>query len=127
VNEENLSILSLIVNASLPVQAVMGILFIASVMSWIMIVQRGIFLSQAQNNFKDFEDTFWSGVDLAQYYQELTQKAKDIGISDGIEMYLEPAFVNLIACRTRIKPILMPLWKALIGQCESHCHVKMKS
>tara|TARA_B100000809_G_C15036846_1_gene494075 strand:- start:453 stop:1142 length:690 start_codon:yes stop_codon:yes gene_type:complete len=92
VNEENLSILALIINASAVVQAVMGILFIASVMSWIMIVQRGIFLSQAQNNFREFEDTFWSGVDLAQYYQELTQKAKDIGASEGIENVFRAGF-----------------------------------
>ena len=47
-NEENLSILALILNAGVLVQAVMGILLIASVMSWIMIVQRGVFLNHAQ-------------------------------------------------------------------------------
>ena len=46
-HEENLSILALMVNASLLVQAVMAILFIASVISWIMIIQRGLFLSGA--------------------------------------------------------------------------------
>ena len=54
--EDNLSVLMLISNASLLVQAVMGVLFIASVMSWIMIVQRGLFLNNAQANFVVFED-----------------------------------------------------------------------
>ena len=58
-NEENLSILALILNAGVLVQVVMGILLVASVMSWIMIVQRGIFLNHAQTSFREFEDTFW--------------------------------------------------------------------
>jgi biopolymer transport protein TolQ len=64
VSEENLSIVSLILNASLLVQLVMAILLIASVISWVMIVQRGIYLRNAQSDYKNFEDTFWSGVDL---------------------------------------------------------------
>lgn len=50
--EENLSIWSLIVNASLLVKLVMAILFIASMMSWVMIIQRGLVLSAAQRNFR---------------------------------------------------------------------------
>ena len=61
-NEENLSILSLILNASVLVQMVMGILLIASVVSWVMIVQRSLFLGAAQRGFREFEDTFWSGI-----------------------------------------------------------------
>ena len=91
-NEENLSILALILNAGVLVQAVMGILLIASVMSWIMIVQRGIFLNHAQISFREFEDTFWSGVDLAQFYQELTDKAKESGVSNGIENVFRAGF-----------------------------------
>lgn len=91
-NEENLSILALILNAGVLVQAVMGILLIASVMSWIMIVQRGIFLNHAQTSFREFEDTFWSGVDLAQFYQELTDKAKESGVSNGIENVFRAGF-----------------------------------
>ena len=75
-SEENLSILSLILNASVLVQLVMLLLFIASVISWIMIVQRGIYLRNAENSFKHFEDTFWSGVDLNNLYHELSQEAK---------------------------------------------------
>ena len=54
--EENMSIWHLISNASVLVQLVMGILFIASIMSWMMIVQRGIFLNAAQRGFRQFED-----------------------------------------------------------------------
>ena len=90
--EENLSIWSLIVNASLLVKLVMAILFIASMMSWVMIIQRGLVLSAAQRNFREFEDTFWSGVDLNSLYNELTQKAKQEGCGDGIENVFRAGF-----------------------------------
>ncbi|MDG1310612.1 MAG: protein TolQ [Porticoccaceae bacterium] len=91
-NEENLSILSLMINASLLVQAVMGILFIASVLSWIMIIQRGLFLGVAERSFREFEDTFWSGVDLNKLYQELTDRALQSGAVDGIENVFRAGF-----------------------------------
>ena len=91
-SQDDLSIISLILNASFLVQSVMAILFVASVMSWIMIVQRGIFLHQAQSNFVDFEDTFWSGVDLEQFYQQLTIKAKEDGVTNGIENVFRAGF-----------------------------------
>ena len=84
-SEENLSILSLILNASLLVQLVMALLFIASVISWIMIVQRGIYLRSAQDDFKHFEDTFWSGIDLNNFYQELATLAQESGGGQGGE------------------------------------------
>jgi biopolymer transport protein TolQ len=92
VSQDDLSIISLILNASFLVQSVMAILFVASVMSWIMIVQRGIFLHQAQSNFVEFEDTFWSGVDLEQFYQQLTIKAKEDGVTNGIENVFRAGF-----------------------------------
>ena len=91
-SQDDLSVISLILNASFLVQSVMAILFVASVMSWIMIVQRGIFLHQAQSNFVEFEDTFWSGVDLEQLYQQLTIKAKEDGVTNGIENVFRAGF-----------------------------------
>ena len=91
-HEENLSILALMVNASLLVQGVMAILFIASVISWIMIIQRGLFLSGAERSFREFEDTFWSGVDLNKLYQELTERAQQSGHVDGIENVFRAGF-----------------------------------
>ena len=91
-SQDDLSIISLILNASFLVQSVMAILFVASVMSWIMIVHRGIFLHQAQSKFVEFEDTFWSGVDLEQFYQQLTIKAKEDGVTNGIENVFRAGF-----------------------------------
>jgi biopolymer transport protein TolQ len=92
VNEENLSILSLILNASVLVQMVMAILLLASVVSWIMIVQRSLFLGAAQRGFREFEDTFWSGIDLNNLYHDLTDRAKEDGGGDGIENVFRAGF-----------------------------------
>ena len=91
-SEENLSILSLILDASLLVQLVMAILFVASVISWIMIVQRGLYLRNAERDFKSFEDTFWSGIDLNNLYHELSQLAKENGGGQGIENVFRAGF-----------------------------------
>ena len=68
---EQISIIELIANASALVQAVMALLALASLVSWVMIFQRWFFLRRAQNEVEDFEDHFWSGVDLRKLYLEL--------------------------------------------------------
>ena len=91
-NEENLSILALITNASVLVQLVMGTLFLMSLLSWIMIVQRAVFLNTAQRSFREFEDIFWSGVDLNNLYDEITEQAQEDGAVDGIENVFRAGF-----------------------------------
>jgi len=68
---EQLSIFELISNASLLVQAVMALLVLASVVSWVMIFQRWFFLRRALAEVDAFEDHFWSGIDLRKFFGEL--------------------------------------------------------
>ncbi|GIX29810.1 MAG: protein TolQ [Porticoccaceae bacterium] len=87
-----LSLWELIAGASLPVQLVMLILFLASVVSWVMIVRRGLYLRRAAEELRAFEDTFWSGVDLHQLYQEIAAKARDNQRVDGLENIFRRGF-----------------------------------
>ncbi|MCK9502896.1 MAG: protein TolQ [Porticoccaceae bacterium] len=89
---ENLSIWVLITGASLPVQFVMLLLFAASVISWAMIIQRGVYLRSADRNFHEFEDTFWSGVDLNQLFGEINAKLHDNIRIDGLESVFRSGF-----------------------------------
>jgi biopolymer transport protein TolQ len=89
---ENLSIWALIAGASLPVQFVMLLLFAASVISWAMIVQRGMYLRSADSNFHEFEDIFWSGVDLNQLFGEINAKLQDNIRIDGLESVFRSGF-----------------------------------
>jgi biopolymer transport protein TolQ len=65
-----MSIPHLIMNASGVVQFVMLLLIIASVLSWVVIFQRSFVLRRAKRAHKDFEDRFWSGIDLNELYRE---------------------------------------------------------
>jgi biopolymer transport protein TolQ len=66
---ESLSFWSLVSNASVVVQLVMLILFLLSVISWAMIAQRSLYFRRAQQLNKQFEEEFWSGVDLSKLYK----------------------------------------------------------
>ena len=74
------------------VQFVMALLLLASVTSWVMIVQRGISLRQSTENYRNFEDTFWSGKDLNIYYEDLIKRVNDGEQIDGIESVFEAGF-----------------------------------
>ena len=69
-----LSFVDLILEASLLVQLVMLLLFGASIASWAFIFERSRALNFARAEMKKFEDKFWSGVDLNQYYKELAAR-----------------------------------------------------
>jgi biopolymer transport protein TolQ len=71
---EQISIYELIANATILVQAVMALLAIASLVSWVMIFQRWLLLRRTLNELDAFEDHFWSGVDLRELYNELAQE-----------------------------------------------------
>lgn len=86
---EQLSIWALIVEASLLVQLVMLCLVLASVVSWMMIVQRGLYQSQAKKLMQGFEKAFWSGGDLNQLYRQGNSKA---AAQDGIEPIFRAGF-----------------------------------
>lgn len=88
---EPLSILQLISDASLLVQLVMALLLLASVVSWFMIVQRGIYQAQAKRAMTNFEKQFWSGIDLTQLYRQGNGKANN-GATDGIENIFRAGF-----------------------------------
>jgi biopolymer transport protein TolQ len=75
-----ISILSLLIEASFVVQLVMLILLGMSVMSWTMIFRRRKALSDAVVDTKKFEDRFWSGVDLSKLYNEVSARAANNGL-----------------------------------------------
>ena len=78
----DLSIISLLVNASVPVQIVMLILVIASIVSWSIIFSKRRLIRRTKAASDDFEASFWSGGDLNALYQSATrQKGGSIGMA----------------------------------------------
>ena len=73
--EEQLSLIDLMLNASITVQLVMLTLLLASMVSWYMISQRVIYYRNLRNEMHDFEERFWSGIDLSKLYHEGNERA----------------------------------------------------
>ena len=71
---QEMSIIGLMLNASFVVQLVMLMLIAASVLSWVIIFQRGRLLSATRQQMQAFEDRFWSGIDLNDLYRECQQQ-----------------------------------------------------
>jgi biopolymer transport protein TolQ len=69
---QDLSLLTLVTGASLPVQGVMLILLISSLMSWWYIFIKVLMLSRASAEADAFEHTFWTGGDLNRLYENVT-------------------------------------------------------
>ena len=74
------SIYSLILNASIVVQLVIGILLLASIGSWVIIVEKWIVTNNALKEFFLFEQFFWSGEPLKDIYDDLKAKEDLVGI-----------------------------------------------
>ncbi|MDT7525310.1 protein TolQ [Pseudidiomarina sp. GXY010] len=94
--QAELSITALILEASIVVQLVMLLLLAFSVVGWMMIFQRRNVLKAASAEALAFEDRFWSGVDLARLFQEVTAKAQNAG---GMEKLFHAGFKEFARLR----------------------------
>ncbi|MEP5763465.1 MAG: protein TolQ [Halieaceae bacterium] len=88
---EQLSLLDLVLNASITVQAVMALLLMASVISWFMILQRLIYFRNVRAEMHSFEEQFWSGIDLSQLYRDGNERA-EAGELLGMETIFRAGF-----------------------------------
>ncbi|MDA1207457.1 MAG: protein TolQ [Proteobacteria bacterium] len=86
---EPISILTLILNASLVVQIVMLTLLLASLISWVLIFQRAFLLSTVKRLAINFEDEFWSGQDLRAIFIEIEQSDSEV---IGVEHLFQAGF-----------------------------------
>jgi biopolymer transport protein TolQ len=68
----DMSLFTLISGASLPVQAVLGILLITSLFSWWYIFIKVATIKRAETESEEFENKFWSGGDLSKLYEGVT-------------------------------------------------------
>jgi len=72
VQADQMSMWHLISSASVLVQLVMLTLVGASIASWVLIFQRSSVTRAAKASLEEFEDRFWSGIDLSKLYRQVT-------------------------------------------------------
>jgi biopolymer transport protein TolQ len=72
----DLSIWTLVLDASPIVQAVMVLLLAASVLSWAIIFKKSRVISRSRRQADRFETAFWSGGDLSTLYRSIETKGR---------------------------------------------------
>jgi biopolymer transport protein TolQ len=82
---EQLSIIKLVWDASIPVQVVIAILVIASLSSWVIIFRKRMIIGRARREAEHFESHFWSGGDLAQLYRQIEARGGSTGMASIFE------------------------------------------
>ena len=74
---DDFSIIELFLQASLVVQAVMVLLLVVSIISWIVIFERYFNLNRIKEANKIFEEQFWSGKDLHEIHESIEELSNE--------------------------------------------------
>ena len=85
----DMSLVSLVMNASLPVQIVLLLLLAASFASWNIIFTKRSLIRRTKSASDDFEASFWSGGDLNTLYRSASRQK---GGSTGMASIFESGF-----------------------------------
>ena len=80
----DLSILTLITQASPVVQVVLAILILLSLMSWTVIFRKFFAVSRAQRQTDEFENRFWSGTELTKLLDSANRNRESSGMEERI-------------------------------------------
>jgi len=94
----NLDLLRLVIDASLPVQLIMGLLIVASLVSWVIIFRKRGVIARAHKEAEKFEEKFWSGAELTKLYAGATQHRSPVA---GMEAIFEAGFREFGRLRQR--------------------------
>ena len=86
---QDLSMLTLIWNASVVVQIVMALLLVVSFMSWYYIFYKYFTIRKSREKTEQFERDFWSGNDLGALYQSAVNHRHSTG---SLERIFEAGF-----------------------------------
>lgn len=86
---QDMSLLSLITGASLPVQVVMALLLLTSLVSWWYIFIKIFSIRRAERDAVNFENAFWIGGDLNLLYEGVTAGRKKV---QGLASIFEAGF-----------------------------------
>ena len=99
VTNESLSIIELIIHASLLVQIVLLILVAASLASWTLIFTKASTFKKLREEVDRFENDFWSGGDLNALFKDLSSQTEDEAIGMAklfIKGYVKAKIIELI-------------------------------
>lgn len=85
----SINLVELILQANIIEQGVLVLLVLMSLVSWIIIFQHFVITKRARNALIDFEEVFWSGIDLNRFYRSRKQ---EIDAYSGVENVFAAGF-----------------------------------
>jgi len=85
----DLSIIELILKASLVVKVVMGLLVFISLYSWMIILYKRSVFNRAKRAASQFEQRFWYGAELGELYKQISSRKDKLS---GMEAIFEAGF-----------------------------------
>jgi biopolymer transport protein TolQ len=94
----DLSVISMILNASIVVKVVMAVLAAASMLSWTYIFMKLFAVRRAQRLADEFEREFWGGSDLVGLYQRASSGRY---AASGMERIFEAGFKEFLKLKGR--------------------------
>ena len=94
----DLTIVSMIMNASIVVKAVMAVLVGASMLSWTYIFMKLFAIRRARRQAEEFEREFWGGTDLVGMYQRASSGRY---AATGMERIFEAGFKEFLKLKGR--------------------------
>jgi biopolymer transport protein TolQ len=94
----DLSVISMILNASIVVKAVMVVLALASMLSWTYIFMKLFAVHRATRLADEFEREFWGGSDLVGLYQRASSGRYS---ASGMERIFEAGFKEFLKLKGR--------------------------
>jgi biopolymer transport protein TolQ len=95
---ETLSYWHLIANASLLVKLVMLVLVGLSISTWVFVFERRKVMNAASTKLTEFEERFWSGIDLAHLYRQVNANPDEL---NGSEVLFRAGFKEFSRLRAQ--------------------------
>lgn len=80
----DITLVSLVLQASVLVQIVMGLLLLVSLLSWSYIFTKMLTLGKARRQTGKFEEEFWAAADIGTLYQRATNRPEHVGSLERI-------------------------------------------
>ncbi len=99
-SRDGINYFDLMLKASLPVQVIVLLLLVGSVISWVIIFRKARIYDRANRDADDFEGRFWSGSELNKLYSAATDRNR---VVTGLEAIFESGFREFTRLRDKRK------------------------
>lgn len=98
--QSGINYFDLMLKASLPVQLIILLLLVGSLISWVIIFRKARIFSRANRDADEFESRFWSGAELNKLYSGATDRNR---VVTGLEAIFEAGFREFTRLREKRK------------------------